>query len=103
MSITVRLFTPEDLELIKTGKDLFLTTVFLNKKNFSKEEMAVYPYDSRREFEIHFKDNNFATVYATDEENLKKFLQAEYHTEEIANANIYEIETTSIPVDIDFT
>lgn len=88
MSITVRLWSKEDLEAIKEGKDKFLMTVFMNAKNFSNVEMKVYPYKARRTFQVGFNDESEpVTVYAADLQSLKKFLQAEYHAENIVSVD----------------
>lgn len=86
MSITVRLWTEEELNLVHTGKDKFLSTIFMNGHTFSQNEIRYYPYHLRNTYICSWwnltGDNKLeeenTTIYATDKHNLKKFLNAEY-------------------------
>lgn len=79
MSITVRLWTPTELESIKSGKNKWLATIFMNVQTFTEEEIKFYPYNLRRTFLCEWNDEpEPIEVYATDVKNLYKFLKAEY-------------------------
>lgn len=83
MSITVRLWSDDELMSIETGKDKWLATIFMNVKTFSKEGIKHYPYNLRRTYHCFWNedgelDEEKATIYATDQRNLLKFLDAEY-------------------------
>ncbi len=79
MSITVRLWNEKELSDIKTGKDRFLATVFMNRKTFSAQEINAYPYNLRRTFVCEWNDEpESITIYATDKKMLKRFLELEY-------------------------
>lgn len=75
MSITVRLWSDEDLA--KVGKDRKLTTIFLNGKTFSAEEIKHYPYGQRQSYLAVF-DGEVVDFYATDDEMAVWFFQQEY-------------------------
>ena len=75
MSITVRRWTTEELEATKHDK--WLATLLMNGKTFSTEEMRYYPYNQRRTYLCEW-GNDTATIYATDERMLKRFIEAEY-------------------------
>jgi len=84
MSVTVRLWSDADLEAIKSGKDKLLATIFMNVSTFCEREIKCYPYGLRRTFICRwFTDNpkeedETITVYATDVNTLKQFLNMEY-------------------------
>ena len=84
MGITVRLWSDEELKKIATGQDKYLTTIFMNVKTFNEKMIKAYPYHLRKTYLISFHDQDeVITVYATDDENLIKFLKAEYHFDQI--------------------
>lgn len=77
MSITVRLWSTEDLESLKTDK--WLATIFMNAKTFGEKEIKYYPFGIRRTYACDFGDEEeTVTIYATDERMLLKFIDAEY-------------------------
>ena len=77
MSITVRLWTTEELASIK--KDKWAATILMNSVTLSKEMMKHYPYDIRRTYLCFWVDGAEETrIYATDERMLLKFIDAEY-------------------------
>lgn len=84
MSITVRLWSDEDLEKIKSGKDRKLATVFMNVTTFSAREIAAYPYRLRKEYGVVLEgmgeDEMPITVYATDVDTAKWFISQEYNS-----------------------
>lgn len=85
MSATVRLWSKEDLQAIKEGKDNLLATIFMNVKTFSEDQIRVYPYDRRKCYTVSFAFNDEmdaedVTVYATDDKALRQFLEMEYDT-----------------------
>jgi len=92
MSITVRLWSKKDLKKIKNGEDKLLTTIFLNVKTFSGEEIKFYPYHLRKVYQVTFMDNSEVEVYAIDDETLIEFLKLEYHFESVLR--IFEIINT---------
>lgn len=81
MSITVRLWSAEDLE--KIGKDPELTTVFMNASTFSGKEIAHYPYRQRRAFiarlDTQDPDEDDIKVYATSPAMARWFIEQEYN------------------------
>jgi len=83
MSITVRLWDSEELQAIRSGKDKWLTTVFMNVKTFSQEEILHYPYNLRRTYVCEWVENDYeepeeVTIFATDEKMLLRFIDEEY-------------------------
>lgn len=92
MSITVRLWSNEDLKKIKNNEDKFLTTLFLNASSFGKEEIKAYPYHLRKQYVAMLKGNTESiTFYATDKESALKFLKAEYRLNEYPLEELREI------------
>lgn len=77
MSVTVRLWSDEDLKAL--AHDKWLATVFMNGNSFSEREIEFYPYKSRRVYSCEWVDEpEPLRIYATDERMLLKFLDAEY-------------------------
>lgn len=78
MSITVRLWTTDELQSLK--KDKWLATIFMNCKTFSEEEIRHYPYEIRRTYVCRWEgwESEEIVIYATDERMLLKFIDAEY-------------------------
>lgn len=88
MSITVRLWSKEDLQDIRKNKYPLKTTIFMNVKTFSSEEIAVYPYGLRKTYHVYFEREPIAIeVYATDDNSLKAFLRAEYDYNQVIAIN----------------
>jgi hypothetical protein len=84
MSITVRTYTQEELESIKSGKNRFLATVFMNGCTFSEHDIKYYPYDLRKTYLVYFKGQaDEITVYATSDFQLKQFIVREYNYSEV--------------------
>jgi hypothetical protein len=95
MSITVRLWSKADLARI--GKDMKLTTIFMNGHTFSEEEMEHYPYHLRKTYNVYLaplkgsvltNDEGFflaeeepVTVYATSPAMARWFVSQEYRGE----------------------
>lgn len=79
MSITVRLWSKKELQAIKSGKDKFLATVFMNRSTFSQGELKHYPYHLRRTYIVFFNGQDEpVVVHAVNDQYLIKFLKAEY-------------------------
>lgn len=79
MSITVRLYSADDLAAIKSGADPWLSTVFMNRRTFSAAEMRAYPYSTRREYCLTFADHDDrVTFYAVNDACAVRFAYAEY-------------------------
>jgi hypothetical protein len=86
MSITVRRFTMDDLNRIHEGSDKRLATVFMNKRTFSQHDIKYYPYGLRHEYLCTWLDpeeprdmpDMEVTIYATDKDTLKWFIEQEY-------------------------
>jgi len=77
MSITVRLWSDEELQSLKHDK--WLATVFMNVSTFSGKEIEFYPYEQRRVYKCEWVDEpELVTIYATDERMLKRFIDEEY-------------------------
>ena len=77
MSITVRLWSDEELEATKHDK--WLATLLMNKKPLSIEEGNFYPYEQRRVYVCEWMNNTESiTIYATDERMLLRFIDEEY-------------------------
>ncbi len=88
MSITVRLFSDEELKTISKGKNNFLATVLANKKTYTPTEMKSFSKirKSVREFLVSFdyeNDEPFIKIYAFDIESLKWFISQEYHIDHL--------------------
>ena len=78
-NITVRLWSQEELRKIRTGADDYLATVLMNGQTFSAQTIASYPYNRRKTYWVAFSDGSEVRCYATDDQNLRKYLQAQYH------------------------
>ena len=83
MSITVRLWSKEDLQAIdrcKTQEERWLATVFMNVTTFGEEEIKHYPYNKCRTYSCRWygQRSDVKTIYATDIRMLLKFIDAEY-------------------------
>jgi hypothetical protein len=82
MSITVRSWSESDLKKIKTGKDKWLATVFMNGSSFGKKEIQHYPYQLRKTYiatlDCDGENEEEIKFYATDTKNAKRFVKAEY-------------------------
>ena len=83
MPITCRLWSDDELTAITTGKDKWLATIFMNRNTFSAEEAMHYPYNLRRTYDCYWQaDGDLgaedATIYATDQRMLLRFIDAEY-------------------------
>jgi len=91
MSITVRLWSDKDLEDIKSGKDKWKSTIFMNRTTFSEKEIKYYPYNQRREYLAELEgEEEPIRIYATDDKMAKKFLDAEYRTKEYPIISLVE-------------
>ncbi len=81
MSITVRLWSQADLA--KIGKDMKLTTIFMNASTFSGEEIKHYPYHLRRTFNVMTDamepGDDAVQVYAPNPAMAKWFTEQEYN------------------------
>lgn len=88
MSITVKLFTTDELERIKnpkTKEDKRLATIYLNKKTFSGMELDYRPNSKYKNYIVWFEfeeDNdifsNCTELKAVDDDSLRWFLKKEY-------------------------
>lgn len=77
MSITVRLWTDEELKATKHDK--WLATLLMNGTTFTEQEIAFYPYEQRRTYRCWWLGaEEEVTIYATDEKMLLRFIDAEY-------------------------
>ena len=83
MSITVRLWSKEDLETAKHDK--WLATILMNATTLTEAMAKAYPYRQRKTYQAVWDTddetrNNYEpiTIYATDERMLLKFIDAEY-------------------------
>lgn len=93
MSITVRLWTQEELDKAASG-DKWLQTLLFNAKTLSAHMIQAMAYCLRRVYVVHFDDAvEGVEVYAADDTNLFKFLRAEYNLDGI-NVIIRERTTT---------
>ncbi len=79
MSITVRLWTKEDLK--QAGKDKWTATILMNCSTFSIDMILALkriPF-KQRTFSLYWNPNqDETTVKATDIKMLKRFIEAEY-------------------------
>lgn len=98
MTTTSRNWTEEELKKVFSGEDANLTTIFMNCKTFSKNEIKFYPYHLRKTYYIYFEDDSPVIVYAVDDNSLRWFLEQEYHTDQIVYGE--EIITSSRMVDL---
>ena len=87
MSITVRLWTDEELMKAYTGEDLKLSTVLMNGHTFSEQEMRHYPYHLRKTYEAVWMQEGkedeepveeFVTIHAPSDEMVLWFIQQDY-------------------------
>ena len=77
MSITVQLWSQEELESLQ--KDKWLATIFMNGNTFSEQEIKHYPYNLRRTYLCEWlREEESTRIYATDQRMLLKFIDAEY-------------------------
>ena len=94
MSVTVRRWTPAELERVTT--DNWLATLLMNGGTFSQEEMRHYPYTRRKSYIAEFEAEECDDVrfYATDDDMALRFLQADYDLEGYPLASLREVITT---------
>lgn len=98
MSITVRLWTEEDLE--NTKSDPLLATVLGNVTTYSLESMRAYSRLTFKVYEVYFKgDPEAHHVKAIDDLSLFWFLEQEYYTDEILE--IYELDPAERKLSLD--
>jgi len=98
MSITVRLWSEEDLAAIKLGEDKKLITIFLNGNTFSEEEIVCYPHHLRHTYSAEWEElEEPVKFYATDDETAIWFLQQEYTS---LPAYLWEITTNYREVEL---
>lgn len=103
MSITVRLWSSEELKKVLDG-DRWLTTLLANSKTLS--EKMCETHDKVRQSIKHYQagfawqDEPFeeVTLYATDDEMLLKFIKEEYYIGQLMF--LCEVKTEYRPVDI---
>ena len=82
MSITVRLWTEQDLK--NTKSDPRLATILGNRKTLSNAELLAYCSLSFKTYRVYFQgDSEAHQVNAIDDESLFWFLEQEYYTAEI--------------------
>jgi len=81
MSITTRLWSDEDLA--KIGKDMKLTTIFMNASTFSEKGIKRYPYHLRKTYVARLDtinpDDEPITVHATSDAMARWFIGQEYN------------------------
>lgn len=76
MSVTVRLWTEEELQ--RVTQDKFLATLLLNKKTLSKEELRASRTLRAETYIVSWRNGERVWVKAIDEESLGWFLEQEY-------------------------
>ena len=87
MSITVRLWSNEDLQKILNVEDDKLTTILANATTIvGSNERAAYNRSiyTTNLYYVQFKDESEVSVRATGEDTLKWLLEQEYHGEMIS-------------------
>jgi hypothetical protein len=76
----IRQFSQTELEGLQSNK--WDATVFMNQKTFTEDDLKYYPYDMRRTYSAEWDYEGdipeTETIYATDEENLLKYIDSEY-------------------------
>ncbi len=99
MSITVRLFSDDELIQIEKGEDNLLATIFANKKTFSSKEHHVFCniLDNLKTYNLDFGDD-IVGVYATDTKFLKYFVEKEYKVDRLVDV----VETVSKTIPVNF-
>lgn len=88
MSVTVRLWSSEDLQKVLEG-DRWLCTILANSKTFNREMMRVHSRMIHlklvKEYEITYTDSQDSdetiSINATDDEMLLQFIGKEYTIE----------------------
>ncbi len=86
MSIAVRLWNKADLESLQHNR--WLATIFMNRHTFSQEELRYYPYNLRKQYTASWSKEDSpgspsdmtetASIYATGDTMLLRFIDAEY-------------------------
>ena len=100
--ITVGLYSDKTLKNIKSGKDKWAATVFMNASTFSENEIKHYPYHLRKRYLAYLEDEDEPIdFYATDEKNAFRFLNAQYHTATHPIIGLQEVTTRYVDVDMD--
>lgn len=99
MGIAVRSWTTEDLSKALCG-DKWLTTLLANAKTFDDSMMFVLTQSriNVKTYHVRFEDDEESTtIYATDDEMLLKFLEADY-----TRLPIYAMEVITTFRDVSF-
>lgn len=92
--ITVGLYSPDTLRGVKSGRNKWAATVFMNRCSFSKDEIKSYPYASRRRYVAYLEDGDEPIIfYATDDKMAKKFLDSQYRTKDYPIISLKELKT----------
>ncbi len=98
MSTTVRLWSDEELNKAFKGEDLELSTLLLNHKTFSSEEIRRYPYYLRRHYHVVFKGSvHTETIYAPNDEMAWWFAEQEYIPSKIARIVRADYSSARVP------
>jgi len=80
-NITVGIYSDKTLEDIKSGKNKWAATVFMNSGTFSEKEIKFYPYRQRKQYIVYLKDvEDPIVIYATDARNARRFVNKQYKT-----------------------
>lgn len=81
---TVRLWTTLELEQAEDGKDLWLTTLLLNRATFSEQEIKHYPYRFRKYYSANVDGwQEPFEFYAPNDEMALRYLEAKFGLEVI--------------------
>ena len=102
MSITVRLWSNEDLQKILNAEDDKLATILANGNTIPANARRAYNHAMwmTNLYCVQFRDDSEVSVRATGEDTLKWFLEQEFHTEMISQ--IVKVVTTYETIEIDF-
>ena len=98
MSITVTLWTKQDLE--NTKSDPHLATILGNRKGFSNAELLTYRSLTFKTYRVYFEgDPEPHQVNAIDDASLFWFLEQEYYTDEILEIHEFWEEERELSLD----
>jgi hypothetical protein len=90
------LWTKQELQDIKEGKNDYLATVLLNQQSFSEEEIKVYnflAFDKCETYEVWFEEQGMPETHkAVSYESLLQFVKEKYRFEMVVA--IEKVKTT---------
>ena len=78
MSVTVRLWSDEELDKAYTGEDLELSALLMNRTTFDEREMQHYPYHLCKRYRAIWDGIEPVELFAPNDEMSLWFIKQDY-------------------------